>query len=401
MLKAGVIRAVLRVAFPAATLLSACGAQAQGAAINLEQSGGCVWDGSHDVAPCIQAAINAASHGGGTVLLPAGVWPLGKALKLASNVTLTGDPAGTTFEPAAGDIDNPVLLGGRSIQNVTISAIIFDGGGKDFPDRNPVITVTTGGHLLFDHVTVQNTRGMAMLLQGGVHDSGVRDSRFIDDGNHWKSSSAKSDRQQGLVFCCGGGNINNFAIGNVFNAIGLDALQIANQDRFTATGNVFNLQSAELTQVKAPDYPAGIFALESNHVTIAGNQISDAAGNGIDAPGLQNSTISGNVITGSGGAGIGLFQGYDKTTQTSQVMVTGNTVTNNVQWAHSSFKGGITIAGGTPSGITLSGNNVADTQGAKTQLYGVQIHTSAPVPGLVIAANNQLSGNKTAAISGQ
>ncbi|MGC4106925.1 MAG: glycosyl hydrolase family 28-related protein [Thermomicrobiales bacterium] len=54
--------------------------------------GACVWDGAHDVAPCIQAAIDAASAAGGAIVhLPAGRWPIASPLTIgAPGVGLQG-----------------------------------------------------------------------------------------------------------------------------------------------------------------------------------------------------------------------------------------------------------------------------------------------------------------------
>jgi hypothetical protein len=58
--------------------------------------GACVWDGTHDVAPCIQAAINAAAAaGGGNVMLPVGSWPIASTLTIStSGVGLLGATEG-------------------------------------------------------------------------------------------------------------------------------------------------------------------------------------------------------------------------------------------------------------------------------------------------------------------
>ena len=74
-----------------------------------------------------------------------------------------------------------------------------------------------------------------------------------------------------------------------------------------------------------------------------------------------------------------------------------NTVTNNVRWNQASFLGGITIAGGTPSNITISGNTVTDTQPAKTQKYGIYVRHGTNVSNLRVDPDNRLSGNLNAA----
>ena len=369
--------------------------QGAGAATVIEAkgTGNCGWDGKQDVSPCIQQAI-AAAQGAGVVHIPAGTWPLGKAIIATDNITLQGDGDKTVLVPASGNTSEPVLLEIKlHAKNVTVKAITFDGGGAEFPNDKTVISGTSVTHILFDDVTVRNTHGVGLLLQGGTSDSGVQHSRFINLGNHWKVTKERKDRIQGLVFCCGTGNTGNFAIDDRFEDIGLDALQIGNQDGFVARNNTFNLSNDQFRQVKSGDYPAGIFAIDSRNVTISDNTIRNSPGNGIDAPGLQNSTISHNTILGSGSAGIGIFIGYDKKTQAHDDTIVGNTVTNSGQWSQASFLGGITVAGGTPANITISGNTVTDTQSAKTQKYGVFVTRGTSPANLKIDPDNHLAGN--------
>jgi parallel beta-helix repeat protein len=261
-----------------------------------------------------------------------------------------------------------------------------------------LIKVNTGNHVVFDGITVRNTRGIGAVLQANTKNSGVRKSQFVNVGNHWKTTLQRLDRIQGLVFCCGNDNSGNFAIGNRFEDIGLDALQIGNQRDFVATNNVFDLENGQLLRVKSSDYPAGIFLQYSSNVTISRNVIRGAQGNGIDAPALQRSRIANNTVIDSGCAGIGLFQGYDKKTQSMGISVVDNIITNNVHWAHCTFKGGITISEGAPRDIVISGNVVTDTQFNKTQLFGVQVRTR--VLNLEIDHSNKLAGNRDADLDG-
>jgi hypothetical protein len=354
-----------------------------------------------DVSGIIQAAVDAAGNTAAVVKLPAGTWPLAKAIVLRSNIALEGDARGTILAPARVNASAPLLLQFPvGTTNVLVTNLVFEGGGIDFDNRNPLITATACTRIEFDGVTVRNSRGIGLLLQGGMKSSGVRNSRFVNLGNHWKTTLNKADRIQGLVFCCGDGNSNNFATGNHFTDIGLDALQIGDQFRFYAASNVFELANNQFDTVPAPDYPAGIFILHSAKVEIMRNLIHNAAGNGIDAPGLQESLLSNNVVSGCGGCGIGLFLGYDGIRQTKRVAVVGNTILDNVQWKLSSFVGGITIAGGKPDDIFISNNTVTDTRSHKTQAYGIQVREQTQVSGLTIDRQNRLGGNRVAALAG-
>jgi len=368
--------------------------------IDPQSSGGCVWDGTHDVARCIQLAINTAAKTGGVVHVAAGTWPIGRALTLAGGITLAGDAAGTTLVPTDGNISQPVLMSGAAISGTLVENMIFDGGGQDFSNTAPLITVTTGTGIVFESITVQNSRGMGLIIQGNSRNSGVRHSLFSNLGNHWQTTMNAADRAQGLVFCCGSGNMSNFALGNTFQNIGLDALQISDQQDFRAAHNSFNLEMRQTRLLASNNFPAGIFSTLSQNVQIFDNTIMDAPGNGIDAPGMQDSMIENNIISGCGYAGIGLFLGYDNVTQITGMTITGNTINNNVQYRASPFRGGITVSGGHPSDISIAGNTITDTQPRKTQDYGVQVPAPTVVTSLDITSSNNLTGNRIAPVFG-
>jgi hypothetical protein len=131
---------------------------------------------------------------------------------------------------------------------------------------------------------------------------------------------------------------------------------------------------------------------------IQGNVITGAQGNGIDAPGLQSSVIELNTISLCGGAGIGIFLGYNKSTRSAHLKIRDNVILDNVQWgAPSVFKGGVTIAGGPAEDISIERNAVHDDQVGKTQAYGLMILKNAPVRDLVLK-DNHFEGNRESEI---
>jgi hypothetical protein len=382
--------------------VASAGTSSQGdaATTNLDAKGlgQCVWDGNHDVAPCVQSAIDTAAKQGGEVTIPAGAWPISRALALPSNTRLRADNQDATLTPTPDNVSNPVLLNARASEHVRVENLRFDGGGGDFANANPVISVTGGDDVVFSHVEVLNTHGIGLLIQGGVTRSGVVESSFVHIGNHWKTTHLAKDRIQGLVFCCGAGNSGNFATHNTFEDIGLDALQFSIQSDFVASGNTFDLENNQHSVVNSFNYPAGIFPMNSIKSVISNNNIRGAQGCGIDAPGLRDTKIIDNTITDSHQCGVGLFQGYDKRTQVDNIEIVNNFISNSIHWSGSVFKGGVTIGFGSPHAITLSGNTITDTQGDKTQLYGVQVLKETHLTDLKIDDNNKLLGNAKGAI---
>lgn len=124
-----------------------------------------LWSGHQDVGPAIQAAINDVSQaGGGIVEIPAGVWDIGAPIQLASNVELVGVGKGATLMPTASDNGSVLLLNGYNVHDDLIQNITFDGGGSNFANPNPVIEITIGDNIVFNDITVENSRGIAVLI---------------------------------------------------------------------------------------------------------------------------------------------------------------------------------------------------------------------------------------------
>jgi hypothetical protein len=154
-------------------------------------------DGNADAAALIQEGVNRAASSHATVKLPAGRYLLARSVVIPSGMGLEGDANGTTLAPLGTNASNPVLLHfpvGTS--RVSVRHLVFDGGGIDFSNASPLVTATGASDIVFDGVTVCNSRGVGLLLQGGMRESGVRHSRFLNLGNHWKTTLNKADRIQ-------------------------------------------------------------------------------------------------------------------------------------------------------------------------------------------------------------
>ena len=119
--------------------------------------GACTWDSAHDVAPCIQAAINAAAAaGGGEVHIPAGHWPIASTLTItASGVRLHGGGYGIlrdNFTPATANSVTSLLWTG--IAGGTMLRVA--------PTPNP----TSGVHAWGNGIT-------GILLDGNFMNAGI------------------------------------------------------------------------------------------------------------------------------------------------------------------------------------------------------------------------------------
>lgn len=364
---------------------------------------GAACDGAKDDAPAIAAALKAAAgKPGAVVLFPPSGKPclLKSSLTLPDGVTLWAAPGSVTLKAAPDNAARPALMALAS--HTKLVGLSFDGGGAEAANTNPLIIGYKVTEVSFDHVAVRHSHGIGVLFSTGITHVDIHDSTFEDLGNHWKTTHAAKDRIQGVVICCGEGNHDNTAAFNLFADIGLDALQFSDQSAVTAHANLFRLENGERAAVTAPDYPAAIYLVRDSGITIADNRVEGAQGNCIDAPGITEARFLRNTVSGCGQAGIGLFMSPDDghpRIPSHDVLLENNEITNNVHWAASPHKGGLTLTGATAQ-VTLRGNRITDTQAHKTQTYAVFGPPGNSVKGLAVDRSNKLDGNAAGIYAG-
>jgi hypothetical protein len=369
--------------------------------INVVSQYSAVCDGSTDTQPQIAAALAAAAAGPiKAVFFPPSTTAcmMGSNVTIPAGVTLWAYPGTATIKPTAGNVAAPVLIAMGS--NTLIYGLIIDGGGQDFGTANNVVQAFTVTGAVLDNVTVQHTRGIGFLASTSIVNSGVRNSIFTDVGNHWKTTQLTADRQQAVAFCCGvvANSRGNFVTDNYFINIGLDAIQAFGQD-FTVTSNRFDMANGQLAATWTNPQPTAFgAALYSSggtvQLTVTGNTANGAQGNCFDLSAV-NITVTGNNANLCGQAGIGIFAAG----ATSNATVTGNVAMNNSQWTGSAFKGGFALSGALGS-IAMDGNTATDTQGSKTQQYGVQVVSGSTFNELRIDPSNSFAGNATSPFGG-
>lgn len=364
-----------------------------------------VCDGTTDNTTAFTAMNTAmaalGSAGGSLYFAPqAGVCITGQGLNPKSNMLIYAEPGTVTLKPGATH-STVLLMSISGASNITIYGLTFDGGGADYSASSPNANVTQvfqSSNILFDHVTWQHTRGIALVPSTSIVNMGIVNSTFTDIGNHWKTTLTASDRKQAIGFCCGttSANVGNFAKNNYFSDIGLDAISTGSQTDFEATGNICELANNQVALLATSAYAACVYFTGNVGGLIANNVVNGASGNGIDTNASTNFAITGNYVRGSGSAGIGLF-GND-----AYVTVTGNTVLDNGSWGAATWQGGITT-GDTTTNVTISGNTACDDQTPKIQPYGFQfaVHSAAnPIANGIVFGPNNFNCNLTSAFGG-
>ena len=357
---------------------------------------GMVCDAATDDAAALRAALTASSTKGHSVFIsgsPSGALATCMFLSnvsVPSGTLLRADPGTVVLKAKRGNVSNPLLLLVTGVSDVTVQGLTIDGGGADFGSGNIVNTVYSSANVVFDGVTFQHTRGIGVMFSAAIKNSGVRGSTFNDVGNHWKTTALATDRLQAIAFCCGltQSNYGNFAIGNSFYDLGLDAISTTEQHNFLASGNRCDIQNGQLLATwsypQPSNFPGCIYSNRDDSITVVGNVIESASGNGIDLDNTVDRTVSGNYTNHTGAAGIGVYG-------SGNAVVTGNTVKNARQLAGWPQQGGITFSG-VLGKISVAGNVVTDDQGAVsttctgTVNSGATSCTAASIAGM--ATNN-------------
>ena len=373
--------------------------------INVTGDGyGAKCDGSTDDYAAFNAAsVTATANPGSTIYVPPSATSclLSQSFALPTKTTLWAYPGTVTLAPKSGNAASILLMGVANFAtNSTVHGITFDGGGVDFANANALVQAFRVDTLIFDQVIWQNSRGLGANISSSNR-SGVRNSKVINVGNHWKTTLSASDRIQGISFCCNtsSGGLDNFVTGTYFENIGLDAINATNQTRFLASGNRFNLTSNQTSVISTSAYPAAIYCNTSSLIA-DGNSIFAAIGNGIDTV-TCDLTISGNKVLNSGAGGLLITAG-------TSAVVSGNTFLDNNQvatGADANYLGGINFCGASTN-VIISGNRSGNLAGTTQQngIYGRSTNvgscTSPTFTNLVISPGNDLSTNAVAAIGG-
>ena len=367
-------------------------------------------DGVTDDSGALQALVNAAGNGA-LIYFP----PSAHSLMLSQSVypqsgqTWWAYPGTVTIAPTAGHTGSILLWSTANTSNITLYGLTLDGGGSDFANANLVTQAYHVNGLTFDRVTFQNTRGMT-FNGSGVNDLIFRGCKFINCGNHWKTSGHWLDATQSITNSSGDGVTWGFRTriedcqflecGDNINLGGIQDIQVVN--------NVFkNTSKPWLTMTDASAYFSACFAIACTDIAVIGNLMIGITGNAIDWPGVWEGVISGNVIRGSGQLGIGVFDNSQYTSAypplrgSRNITITGNVIENSNQWGGGVFHDGIGVAGGASSpatNIRVANNVITDTQATKTQQYGVS--ASGSFSAVWVETSNYLAGNATGPLNG-
>lgn len=288
--------------------------------------GVCIWDGTHDVAPCINAAITAlvtANTGNeAELVVPPLTMPLGSQITGASGHTLKirGQGPKSVLLAMSTNNTNPRALS-QNNGSIILRDLVIDGGGDSSTQTNPLVNFFEETNITLDNVSVQNTPGIGINISSSAEIK-ITNSNFLHLGNRYKTTGNLADRYQGIAICCtnvGFPNQDIQIIGNRLYDIGLDMISVGNSNNVVIDSNLFDTGQA-----------AAIFSYGSSYANYSHNVISNIAGNCIDMPGISHGVIVGNVIRNCGDVGIGIFPEYDGANFTGSITGTTLSVTSAV-----------------------------------------------------------------------
>ncbi|TFH57820.1 MAG: hypothetical protein E4G91_10350, partial [Candidatus Zixiibacteriota bacterium] len=277
----------------------------------------------------IQAAIDAAdTAGGGVVFIQSGTYDITAPIEMKDYVTLEGEGINATDLVLANSVDNHLITSDSgtagNVWFCTIRNMTLDGNKANNVDGD-VVNMLRSHTWVVEHLQIQNAS------RHGVHMVGTSDPVFCINSIVKHCYISDSD-DRGLKI--GGYAPNNHALNNI---IGTNTVSVP------------------------------LVSLENTECTFIGNHVHHGAADGIEISSDRNLVI-GNFVETSGANGISL------TSAGSGTRVEGNSITN------SGFGGGV----GTFSAIKIAGDRASvignlciDTQGTKTQDYGIEVTSTA------------------------
>lgn len=310
---------------------------------------GAVGDGVNDDQPVIQSALDdAAAAGGGRVIIPDGVYLIGGALIIDSNVILSLDDY-TTIKRGS-EQDNMLRSADKGaggydgVQNVVVEGGTWDGNGTAFSNAATSISF---GHCR--NITVRNTKMINTLLYHciefnavkGVHVEGCVFDGQVGDRN---SEAVQLDLMKGSAQFpwygpydntpCDDVTIHNNRFLNWSRGVGSHSytdgvyhthIRITNNHFENLWDHGVYAENWEDVVISNNTFFTCFKGVELNRycfgVLIQGNTFSYGDNNAVSVYTVsQGNTIQGNSFSENGGQGISLFDIADTNT------ISGNTI---------------------------------------------------------------------------
>jgi hypothetical protein len=338
-------------------------------------------DEATDDTTAIQAAINS---GYSSLYFSDGTYIVSSALTLVSNQGWLSDGASTIKAAVAHDGNTSLIFKGNSVSDISFSGLTFDGNNLDVV---PLTQLFSCSNISFKCCVFKDCGRVAANLSTNITNISFLDSLFSNIG--FVNGVGGANAKQAIAFSSGG-NSGITIDGCDFDQVGLDCISLDGCSEVLISNN--SAKNSYAFCYSALGNINSDISITDNILVGSVNAGGGAAPepNGIDMPNVERLVISGNIVSAYGSAGIGVFS------TSNSVSIVGNVCTNNGQ-AGSLYQAGIVIKShalstGDPSNVIISGNVCTDTQGVKTQDYGI-LYSSTVKNNITIGADNILKGN--------
>lgn len=348
---------------------------------------GATGNGSTDDTAAIQAAITAATGTGGTVYLPPGTYLCG-TINLAANVALQGAGMGATTVKLK-NAANANLLDGSSKANIRVADLTLDGNraNQTVSTNCACIQLMLCDYAVLERVRVTGGRQFGVVFGGSrygallacrLDDCGT--STASGDGFGWfgNNGATYSDHflLQGCVMVGRAGGPEGFTITSTGGSI-VSCRILGNDTHQDASGFYVGANVRGLR-------------FQNNYVENCGNYGIDL--DFANADPTYGVVITGNTIVGCRNAGIGCAS--------NGAVIVGNQCRNNGRTINATAPDagaghGILVDA---ANVVLVGNRCTDTQGTKTQQYGIGLRNNSTVTGKLTLVGNDLEGNVNAGV---
>ena len=350
---------------------------------------GAVGDGVTDDAVAIQAALDACVGSG--LFFPAGTYIIGSTLNVPSNITVfgVGEQSALKLKSQSWASSNGLMLELVSDNNVTFDSLKFDGNkGNVGTSRSPLIVIFNSQRTTFIDCTFNQVEGICLNVSTDCDDFTVDGCKFLSCGGD--PSNSDGYRKQAIAFSTNGvDRSHNTVVRNCyFYRQGLDCISLNDCDNVLVSGNT-SLESYVLLYNNAsPSYSTNVAVVGNTVLTCsefgAGTAVPPGA---IDLPSVRGLSVVGNSLYNLDSCGIGIFGG------TENAVVSGNTIVNPMR-ASMVFKSGILVSL-TAKNISVTGNNIVDTEVSPLMPYGIVFGSTATN---IHIAGNHVTNPKTANI---
>lgn len=349
---------------------------------------GATGDGTTDDTTALQAAINAANTaGGGVVYVPKGTY-ISLTLTLYANVWLRGDGLGASILKLKTGA-NADLLGSSSAANVHLSDLTLDGNRANQTGTSRCYMASLSDYSVMERVRFTGGRSFGLGLGGSKYYRAIG-CRFDDCGNDPNAGD-------GLVWV--GNNGATYSTDGVFDrclfvgrAAGPEGVTIT-ADRTTVANSFF---IGNDTHQDASGFYIGAavrdLRMANNHIEKCGNYGIDVDFSNTDA--TYGVVLEGNVIRECRNAAIGIAS--------NGAVLAGNHCNNNGRTINATAPDagsgvGILVDG---ANIVISGGRCTDTQGTKTQNYGIKCRNLSGVLSKLTVVGTDIEGNLSDGIAG-